>query len=191
MENLKYVSEMNKEELTKVFYANDKLQHEVYDDMVDNEMFWVGKYLDCFKEYLNDWSIGSYGYNYIKVDSDNLRGFVDGVEKLQKDFCFLVESENEFIAKVSEKVEAYYYTELYSDEYYKFQEEAEELVNELADKITSQFNRNFSCLYQKDTQLSYFLEFYVLERFEGNEYIIADNNDYKLYKEVTYTKKYA
>jgi len=59
------INELNKDELTKVFEVNQKLQHDVMDDMQEEEIYWVGEQLDILKSTLQNWEIGVNQNNYI------------------------------------------------------------------------------------------------------------------------------
>jgi hypothetical protein len=191
MENQKFVSEMNNEELTKVFNNNEKLQHDVLEDMIESEMHWVTEQLDCFKDGLSDWSIGANNRNYITVKKEEIQTFIDGVIKVQKDFCLLEDKENEFIDNIEKKIDTLNNLDMYSNEFDTLEEEIEEDVKTLAEKITDHYTRIFDNLYENKYQLEYFTEFYAESRLEENAYINLDENSYTLYEDISYTKKYS
>src|SRR5437764_5217530 len=71
------IKEMNNEQLTEVFNANNKLEEKVLDDMIESEMFWIGEQLDYIRSAMKDWSIGPDNRSYITVrDSE---AFIEGV----------------------------------------------------------------------------------------------------------------
>lgn len=91
---IKRISELNNDELRKVFQENDKLQNEVEDHMTDSEMFYVSDNLNKFKKYLKDWNIGFYhNNNYIQVKEGCEDEFIKGVFDATKDYGFLSDEE--------------------------------------------------------------------------------------------------
>lgn len=184
----RYISELSLDELSKIFDANDKLRDDVLDDMIESEMFWIGEQLDCFRDYLSDYSVGTCSHVYIDVQSGKEEQFVDGVIQMQKDYCVLHDSENDFIAEIVDKIEVYNDAEMYSDEYYELENQIEEMSQLLADKIAKEFKSTLDGLLDYKLQEEYFCEFYAEERI-ADCYILADNDDYVLYKDIT--EKYA
>lgn len=183
------VYEMNNDVLTQVFNANSELQHEVLNDMIETEMNYVGDQLDYFRESLKDYSVGTSSHIYLDVKEEKERNFIHGVMNLQNDYCFLPD-DDEFIAQVAEKIEQYENVESYSDEYYSLQNEVEQLTKQLTEKIAQQFKENLHGCYDRDAQLSYFLDFYRHERLNQDAYIIVENDDFILHEDISYTKKY-
>src|SRR5690625_1009308 len=97
------VSELNADELRKVFAQNGGLRELVFDDMQDSEMMWVNEQLDTLTKNgaLSSWSIGICNRDqHITVRDGKEIDFIENLKALQRDYCFLPDSDNEYIDKV-------------------------------------------------------------------------------------------
>ncbi|QIW88608.1 hypothetical protein P59_239 [Bacillus phage P59] len=189
MTTKKFVEEMSQEELVKVFNANEKLQNEVLEDMIDSEMHWIGEKLDYVRDSLSDWSVGTCQRSYITVKKMN--SFLQGLIEMDKSVpAFNDEKAAEVIGNLQKAFDAYYYAEVEEED--DLEELAEKAAQEAADELAAQFDRDLNYLYSHDAQLSYFLEFYADARMDDPEtyYIIEEEETYKLYQDVSYTKSY-
>lgn len=185
MTTKKYVSELNEKELMNVFNNNQKLQSDVHESMIDSEMHWISEHLDCIKGSLSDWSIGDSSYIYLKVDSDKIESFVDGVIKMQNDYGVLADNENDFIANIEENISLLNDTDMYSDEFDQLENLIIASVEILAEKIATHYKELFDSLYNEKYQFEYFTEFYMENRIDNKAYINTDQNDFILYEDVT------
>lgn len=181
----KLISELTREELVKVFNGNEKLRTSVYDDFVEGEMSWIGDHIDYIKDSLNDWNIGTYNRNYLKIS--DCREFLNGVEQIQKDFCLLSEDEEDLLSKAVNVADTHYESEMYSDEYYQLENEMEDLSNKVAQKLINHWESNLNC--SKETLEDYFVEFYSEERMIDEDYFV-DTDSYELFEEVHFIKSY-
>jgi len=186
MEN-KYIEELTKEELTKVFEANHKLQNDVYDDMIDSEMHWIGEQLDYLRDGLSDWSIGAYNHNYIRV-RDNSK-FIDGLIKMDKEVPLFSDEDAKQIYAVEKLRDELYEKDVDDEDYDEVEEGFEEMVHELAEEVTRAFTKRLDNCAERQYQLEYFLEFYVESRLEKDLFYIKDDS-YELFEDVAFTKSY-
>jgi hypothetical protein len=185
----KYIEELTKEELKLVFKANYKLQTEVYEDMVDSELYWVGDQLDYIRGSLRDWSIGANNYNYIKVKDNS--GFIDGLIEMDKGIPLFSDKEAKQIYEVQELRDRFYEMPSDEDGYEELEEEYEAAVQELAEAVTRQFGRRLDDCSNSEYQLDYFIEFYAESRLEKDLFYIDDEDDsYELFEDVAYIKSY-
>lgn len=210
----KYISELNNEELVKVFNANKKLQERVLDDMIESEMYWIGEELDYLKPSLNDWSIGTCQHNYLKVGDS--AEFIANLLALQEDYGLFSDSEKHIITDTEALKERLWNLEGpseddFEDEEREFDEEAfdraveeyealeaeledqfEEAVKDLAEAVARKYSDRLDYFYNHKAQLDYFLEFYSSERLDDNYYIDTTNTDnpYELFQDVAYTKSF-
>jgi hypothetical protein len=183
----KYLKDLSKEELTKVFHANSKLQGEIYDDMVESEMHWIGESLDYVREHLSDYSIGAYNRNYIRVK--NADGFIARVEVMENEIPAFIDEDLPLLQKAYRVREEYREEEMYTDRYYELEEELEELAKAVADQLAYRFTQQLDGCYKEEYQIDYFLDFYLDARMDDTEYYITDDS-YTLYTDVSYTKSF-
>lgn len=183
----RYVEELSKEELVKVFEANARLQEAVYEDMVDSEMFWIGEQLDYIRDSLDSWSIGSYNHNYISVKDND--GFINGLIEMDKSIPLFSNEAAEQIYEVERMRDEFYIKDCYDEDYEDAEEKLNEAVKDLAEEVVRQFERRLNDCADNDNMLEYFLDFYYDARIEPGTMYIKDNS-YELYEEVFYIKSY-
>jgi hypothetical protein len=165
--NKRKFEELSTNELKMVYNQNDKLQNEVLDDYIENEMFWVGEMLDYIRPYLSSCSIGFNNRNqHIRVKNDRFEDFLYGLKKLQEDMCFLPEKDAHIIQNAIDNP-------------------AIDQRNFIR-RILEQFDI-FTKSPSSDYLESYFLDMYV-EKMNKDYYI---DNNYRLYKHVEYEKSYS
>ena len=181
----RYVEELSKEELVKVFKANARLQKAVYADMVDSELFWIGEQLDYIKDSLQDWSIGVYNHNYISVK--DIDGFIDGLIEMNKEVPLFEDTKQIF--EVDRMINEFYIKDCYDEDYEEAEKELEKAIKDLTEKVVRHFEERLDWCLDRDNQLEYFLDFYYDARMESGAMYIKDDS-YELYEDVSYTKSY-
>jgi hypothetical protein len=185
----KYIEELTKEELKLVFKANYKLQTEVYEDMVDSELHWVGEQLDYIRASLLDWSIGANNYNYIKVKDNS--GFIDGLIEMDKGIPLFNDTDAKQIYEVEKLRYELFNKDCEDEDYDDVEEQYEAQVKELAEAVTRQFGRRLDDCSNSEYQLDYFIEFYADARLEKDLFYVDDEDDsYELFEDVAYIKSY-
>lgn len=179
---MKNFNNLNNEELKKVWENNSKLRQRVFEDMQDAAGYWCGEYLECWDCGAIDYSIGydrgSY-FRYVRMSK-----FIEGLERAQKDYCFLSDEHNAVIAycrKLYDKQD-----ELYNNGDYingdRVIERLEELLKELESECFKRFMSEYEATFDEEAQLDYFIDFYYHERMNDNFYL---DEDFKLYERIT------
>jgi hypothetical protein len=185
---MKKLNELSKEELLKVYEINEKLQHEVIEDYQEDTIdFTVGEMLDYLRKSLNNWSIGFYQNNYITISDNKL--FLEGVLKATKNNGLLDETEKEtilLINKIIEKIDIFEGMDWDNNNYDKLEAWIEEKVELIRCKVLKEFNTLTTIDYNYMEE--YFIEVYVEERMDKDDYYINDN--YELFKHIEYEKSY-
>lgn len=164
---MKYIHELTDNEKRVLIENNSALANMVYNDMIDNESDFITEQLDCIRAGLRDYSIGAYNNN-IMIVSDTLK-FLDGLEKLQKNYCTLPDDMKPEIQRVLDARDRFY-TMSYNNKNYDILDAwIDEKAQYFADCITDYFS---SCLEpSRDDMLEYFIEFYADERMDESYYI--------------------
>jgi hypothetical protein len=186
----KFISELTTEELKQVFKANHKLQGDVYEDMIDSEMHWIGEQLDYIRDSLRDWSIGAYGHNFIKIkDTDK---FIAGLIKMDNGIPLFSDKDAKQIYEVEKLRDSFYNKDSDDEDYEEVEEELEEAVKELAEAVVDKFTQRLYDCSNSDYQLDYFIEFYCDSRLEQDLVYIDDETDsFELFEDIGYTKSYS
>lgn len=178
----KYLKDLNNEELTKVFHANKKLRDNIYADMVETEMDYIGEQLDYLRDGLSDWSIGTFNRNYISVSDPDK--FIEALGEVERTIPILTDDDTPKLKDALELREKYRNAEMYSDEYDELEDELREVADELADLVAKRFTKALDGCSKEEYRIDYFIEFYSDSRLEGDEcYIKVDDGDYILYKD--------
>ena len=178
---MKYINELTDNEKRELIENNKALQNMVYDDMIENEMYFITEQLDYIRAGLRDYSIGAYNRNIIIV-SDALK-FLDGLEQLQKNYCTLPDDMQPEIDRVLKARDRFRVMDMNYNNLYILSDWLDKKAQYFADCITDYFS---SCLDPtRDNMINYFIEFYADERMNESYYI--ENGE--LYQ--TITKKIA
>ena len=182
------INELNKDELTKVFEVNQKLHHDVMDDMQESEMFWVEEQMNILNPTLQDWRIGVNQNNYIIIKELEEDNFIMNFKDMQQTFKVFPDSDENEIQEAVELVNKYQDTDPYTEEFNELEDEIIIMAQELAYKLCQKYKKildNYCTIHSNI--LLHFLEFYADVRMDSNFYI---NNDFILYENVSYTKSY-
>lgn len=187
-----FIEDMTTEQRTEVFNKNQKLRHLILDDMQDSEMDWISEKLDYIRSCLSDWEIGIVSHCWIKTNPSKIGAFLDGMEKMSKDFQpFNDEDQKRIMKELKAAVETYFNANSDLEEYEELEEKAIQAVQQTADELARQFQKDLACLYDSKNQLDYFLEFYADARMDGNQYyIIAGDENYGLKRDVSYIESF-
>jgi hypothetical protein len=164
---MKYIHELTDNEKRELLENNNALQNMVYDDMIENEMYFISEQLNYIRAGLRDYSIGAYNNNIIIV-SDALK-FLDGLETLQKSYCTLPDAMQPEIKRVLGARDRFYLMSYNNKNYDALDAWIDKKAQYFADCITDHFS---SCLDpSRDDMISYFIEFYADERMDESYYI--------------------
>ena len=164
---MKYINQLTDNEKRELIENNNALQNMVYDDMNENEMYFITEQLNYIAPGLRDYSIRSYNYNFLTVG--NSVKFLDGLETLQKNYCTLPDSMNDEIKRVLEARERFYLMSYNNKNFDDLDAWIDKKAQYFADCIAEYFT---SCLDPtRDDMINYFIEFYADERMEKSFYI--------------------
>ena len=164
---MKYIHELTENEKRELIENNNALQNMVYDDMIENEMYFITEQLNYIAPGLRDYSIGPYNNNIIIV-SDALK-FLDGLEELQKNYCTLPDDMSDEINRVLDARDHFYLMSYNNKNYDMLDTWIDEKAQYFADCITDYFS---SCLEpSRENMINYFIEFYADERMDDTYYI--------------------
>lgn len=164
---MKYINQLTENEKRVLIENNSALQNMVYDDMIENEMYFISEQLNYISAGLRDYSIGAYNRNIIIV-SDAVE-FLHGLDQLQKNYCTLPDDMQDEIERVLLARDRYLYNDMSYDNYYMLGDWLDQKAQYFADCITDYFS---SCLDpSRDDMISYFIEFYADERMDESFYI--------------------
>lgn len=197
----RYVNELNKEELVKVFNTNEKLRQEIMDDASESELFWIDEKLDYVRSSMRDWSIGAYQYSYIKIG--DTRAFLEGLQTMDNEVPAFGDDKAKQIYEavelcrqmdeVADTLNEMDYDEEREDylnvegQLSELEEQFEAEVQRLADLLAKELQRDIEACYDEENALDYFLNFFADERMETGMWV---NENYELFKDVAYVKSY-
>lgn len=180
----KYINELSREELIKVFDANEKLRHDIIGDMIETEMNYVSEQLDYVKDSLSDWEIGAYGHNYISIR--NADDFIKGLNEMDNSIPAFSDDESKILKDAVKLRYKYHNTNMYSDEFNELEEQVEAMANKLGSMLVKTYKRIFDGCYNRENQIDYFISFYSHARLDEHScYIVPERNDYVLFEDVT------
>ena len=164
---MKYIHELTDNEKRELIENNATLQNMVYDDMIENEMYFITEQLNYIAPGLRDYSIGSYNYNYLTVG--NSVKFLDGLETLQKNYCTVPDELQPEIDRVLAARDRFYLMSYSNKNYDMLDAWIDKKSQYFADCITDYFS---SCLdLSRADMIEYFIEFYADERMDDTFYI--------------------
>lgn len=185
---MKYLNELNLEELKEVYNKNQKLQEAVFDDMFSNVDFWNSEYLNCWERgairYCIGWDRGTY------FEAKNRDGFLKGLKKAQKIYGFLADTWNEkieYAEKLLSKLDYLYYNSSVEN-YDRVEARIDELIEDLEHACYKRFMSEYEHCFNSESQLDYFLDFFVAERMNNNYYV---NDDLELFEHVEFERKFS
>ena len=164
---MKHIYQLTDDEKRALIETNSALQIMVYDDMIDNEQDFISEQLNYIAPGLRDYRIGPNNYNYMTVG--NSVKFLDGLEKLQKNYCTLPDDMQPEINRVLAARGRFYLMSYNNKNYDILDAWIDEQAQYFADRITDYFS---ACLDPThDDMINYFIEFYADERMDDSFYI--------------------
>ena len=164
---MKYINQLTNNEKRELIENNSALANMVYDDMIENEMYFISEQLNYIAPGLRDYSIGSYNRNYMTVG--NSVKFLDGLEELQKCYCTLPDDINDEIKRVSAARDRFYLMDYNNKNYDMLDAWIDEKAQYFADCITNYFSSYLDPTH--GDMVDYFIEFYADERMDESFYI--------------------
>jgi hypothetical protein len=184
---MKYLHELNLEELKEVYNKNQNLQEEVFDDMVETAAFWCSEYLACWNNRGINYCIGWDRGTYFKCTDREY--FIEGLKSVQRMFGFLADEWNEkikYIEKLLTKLDYLYYNSS-AENYDRVEARIDELIKELEMACYKWLMSEYEDCFDNENQLDYFLNFFADERMDDSFYV---DDDMELFEHVEYIKSY-
>jgi len=182
---MRNLTDLTQEELKALFKANKHLQEKAQENLLDNAYFWINEYLQPFGKIPGvDYSISCY-YDYFTVKSPAYYlEFLEGVEKMQKDFCILSESTAALFSRVYKKAEFFReayngYEDISDKRFLQLEKWMIKAVETITSEILKCCQEEIMSSYDFENQETYFLDF--IDNFDC--YQVEEN---KLYKTVCY-----
>lgn len=183
---MKYLNELNLEELKEVYDKNQKLQEMVFDNMFEDANYWTDEYLRCWERGAIGYCIGWDRGTYFEVKDRD--GFLNGLKKAQESYCFLADTWNEKITYVEHLIsrlnDLVYWDELNEE---RLNNRIDELIEELEHACYKQFMSEYEHCFDSKAQVDYFINFFVDERTNENYYV---NDDLELFEHVEYERSF-
>lgn len=176
------LSEMTYKQLENLFNNNKSIRDKAFDRAMDDAQYWCGEYLDCFERGAVDYSIGWDGGAYFRIK--NRYGFLDGMEKLQKDYGVLEDKYTSKIDELRKMLDHYNYDDMSDEEYNALDEMLDEEFDELEEKTFERLMLEYKAAFEEETQLDIFV-CCMVDELEADGYI---TEGYKLVREVRYTE---
>src|SRR5699024_7955093 len=174
-----YTKDMSMDQLEEVWEANghigSDLHDEVFDDMQDELMSYVGEILDTLEDGLSSWSIGFCNRSQHITAKENYSEFIEAVKKMQRCYCFLPDKYDEKIEYIDGLNERLNEMNIDNKQYDNLEEKVGESIKEIEDDITSQFTELLDG--NIGNERDHFLNFYADCRLEGDEYVWMDDNN--------------
>ena len=182
---MKRIKDCTTDELKQVFEVNGELQHEIFNRMFDDAHYFnCQEYLPCWKSGI-DYCIGyDRGAFFRCTDAD---GFIEGLKTAQRDFCFLPDEVNSRIEYVEhliarrDNIVCWDY-----DNIERIESRIDDLCAELAADCFNRFMAEYEACFDDNNQVEYFIEV-AADDYSG---CYIDDN-FVMYEDVAYTKKYA
>lgn len=174
------LSEMTYEQLVELFNNNKSIRDKAFDRAMEDAQIWCGEYLDCFDCRAVDYSIGWDRGSYFRIK--NRYGFLDGMEKLQKDYGFLGGKYTSKIDMLRKMLDYYNHDNISDKEHNALEEKLDEEFDDLEEKTFKRLMLEYAAAFEEETQLDIFVSCMV-DELEADGYIVEG---YKLVREVHY-----
>ncbi|EGT4582865.1 hypothetical protein QRX12_15445 [Clostridioides difficile] len=181
---MKKIANLNKEELKIIWEKNSQLREDVRKACEDNDMYWIDEILCHLNKSLDDWSIGFYNDNYIKIE-DNHK-FLLELKSVCEKFSFLSEEEQRPLEYAISLIDKLHCMDFENKRFNMLENKINNMVKKLEEKVIEEFNKMTEPL-DKEYLLENFIEFYVEAYLNDNEFYI--DNEYVLYEKII--KSYA
>lgn len=177
------LSEMTYEQLVDLFNNNKSIRDKAFDRAMDEAEYWCGEYLDCFKPWAVDYSIGWDRGAYFRI-KNRCYSFLDSMEKLQKDYGFLEDKYTSKIDELRKMLDHYNYDNMSDEEFNTLDEKLYKEFDELEEATFKRLMLEYKAAFEEDTQIDIFVSCMV-DELEADGYTVEG---YKLVREVRYTE---
>lgn len=175
---MKKFNDLTIEELKIVFDNNTKIQDETLNAAQEDITYWINEYMESFEPGTLEYNIG-YPGDYLSVN--NIYEFVQGLRRLQEDFCYLSEENEKTIDYIDLLITRYnnlpYYDTKNAN---KIDLRIEELTEQLSNAFFHQLIKEYNYYYNSDNLKEYFIEIYA-DNMNGDFYV---DDNYILYQHI-------
>lgn len=180
---MKNFEQLTLEELNIVFNKNEKLQNIVLEAAQEDINFWISEYMNCFECGTIKYNIG-YPGNYIVIQDG--RKFIEGLFKLQTNFCYLSEEGEKALKYCDVLIDKYDNLSLSCDNSDMINSRIDEIMNDLKNEFLENLVNEYNYYNDFKNLSEYFKEFYS-DTMNDNYYV---DDDYILYQHIEYEKCY-
>ena len=173
----KYLKSFTKEDFTKLYHGNEKFEDFAYNAAIEMVDFWISDYLLCFKGCFLDYGIYSNSYSCIEIKDNK-----DFIECL-KDYKASYDLNEDMSIKLDEAIKLIekYNPSEDDEEYYKLEEEIEEIAETLKDMLLESWLSEYRYYDEKQNVINY-----IIDDIKNNEMFedsyIKDNDYSKVYE---------
>ncbi len=173
---MRYLESLSNEELRTIVINNNDLRNMLEEKYIEDTMYYVGDILDVIG---GDYSIGFYQYNYWY--SARTRKSMEAIIEATDSFGLCSEEEIEKVKYCIELMNRLDYMSYDNKQYDNLETKIENLLNEIDDIITINFNNltDDSCI-DNDLLLE---ELYCMLACEDETYYVLDNDLDIVYKD--------
>lgn len=180
----RYLEDLSRDELKSLFDSNEKLRVAIWESAIESVDFWINEKLQGFGR-MNDYSIGTYGANYIRVK--DISSFLEWVESCNNDFGDFYGMENliENACVLNDKLR---YWDLSDKNYCRVEKRLDEICDILADHFIDYCTREYDWYYKDENLFDFWLDqlWSGVGQWEGY-YIDSDRKENAVY--IDYTKE--
>ena len=138
-ENMKILNNMSEKEIKMEIENNNDLREKLIDISIENDMYYIHEIMDTLKEGLNDYSIGFYNNNYIKVN-DYLK-LIDSCMNCQQNYGIFYDEEINLFKKgkvLNERIE--YHNNCEGKQFDRLYKRTEEINKQIENTILNRLN---------------------------------------------------
>lgn len=150
----KYLQDLSRDELKSLFDNNSLLRGAIWENAIDNVDFWITEKLSSFGR-KNDYSIGTYGANYIRVK--DVSSFLEWVNDCNSSFGEFYGLEN-LIDKAFTLNEKLLYWNLSDLNYDRVEKRLDEICDILADQFIDNCTQEYDWYYEDENLFSFWLD---------------------------------
>lgn len=181
---MKKINDLSEDELKIVWEKNSKLRDDVRRTCEDNDMYLIGEILDILSESLDNWSVGFYNNNYIKIKDGNY--FIFKLNSVCEKYCFLSIEDSKYLNYGVVLINRLNCMDCDNKRFDMLENKINDMAQVFKEKVIEEFNKMTMPL-EYDYLLENFIEFYVEQYLNDDKFYIDD--EYMLYEKII--KSYA
>lgn len=184
------ITDLTNEQLREVFDANCQLQEAVKTDSYVWATVRISEILSHFKAALTDFSISSYGVNYLTVSRNEIVAFVDGVHRAHTTHGFLSEENAAMVTQLQQDIAFVLGMEHTHFDYLSLYTSIHERIKAIAKTISQHFETVLAASLTDDAVFQHLCDTYIHKSI-STAYIELDDDcesDYVLHQ--TFVRRY-